>query len=162
MSAAGAGDKPLSDAERAVIEQKLMAIYQRLEGMRAGEPEVTAPAHEWIKAQCADPTLPKDFKKKVLEKARTLDCDAHMRATGQALTDAGRLATEGRMAERQAKLLEANKLYGKAVTLGAPEQFRRATGRLIETVMMTGGRRAGPTAAKPADTAPKAVRQASP
>src|SRR5579883_1263570 len=106
MSEAATPAVPHSEAERAAIEQKLMAIYQRLGSMKEAGPEVTVAADEWIREQCADPLLPKDFKEKVLTKARTLDCDAHMRATAQALADAGRLATEGKMNERQAKVVD--------------------------------------------------------
>jgi hypothetical protein len=148
----------LNEAERQIIREKMMVIFQRLETMIAAAPAVTEPAHQWIKEQCADPMLSKEkeFKEirdKVLAKARAVNCDAHMRATNDALTEAARLATEGKMTERGGKLVEAQAFYGRACRLGANEHFRRATGRLIETVMMTGGkRRAGP--AKP-DSAPK-------
>ncbi len=143
MSEAWANALTQSEPARSGIEQKLMAIYLCLRGMNGAEPGATLPARKWLEEQCADPRLPPDFGDKVLKKARALDCDACMRATGEALADAARLATEGRMPERAAKLRDANILYRKAMGLGAPEQFRRATGRLIDTVMMTGNRHAG-------------------
>ena len=150
-----------SAADRAALEQKMMAMYERLEGMADAAPAAAEEAHRWIREQCTDPHLAGEFKDKVLEKARALDCNAHMRATGAALADAARLATEGRMPERSAKLIEAQTFYSKACNLGANDHFRRATGRLIETVLMTGGgRHVGPSVAKPLDTAPKNPRQA--
>ena len=149
---AGAED----EAQRQIIQEKMLAIFQRLETMIAAAPAVTDPAYQWIKEQCADPGLSKEkelkeVRDKVLTKARAVNCDAHMRATNDALSEAARLATEGKMTERSSKLVEAQAFYGRACRLGANEHFRRATGRLIETVMMTGGkRRVGPAKPDPA------------
>lgn len=156
-------EKARQEAERQAIKQMMAAIYERLNAMRGAAPAATDAAHQWVKEQCTDARLKVEFKRQVLEAARALDCEANMRATDAALADAARLAAEERMTERAAKLSEARALYGKACTLGANDQFRRATGRLIETIMMTGGvRKSGPTRAKPTDVAPANPRNAKP
>jgi len=144
------------EAERAALEAKMTEIRTRVDAMRSGTAAETGPAHVWVKEQCVEPKLAMEFKRQMLDQARAHDCDASMRATDAALADAARLAVEERMVERAAKLSEARTLHSKACQLGANEHFRRATGRLIETIMMTGGvRKSGPTRAKPLDTAPK-------
>ncbi len=153
--------KAKKEAERQAIEQIMTTIRERLNGMRGVSPAAAEAAHQWIKEQCTDTRLAGDFKREVMERARAFECDANMRATDAALADAARLAAGERMTERAAKLSEARTLYGKACTLGANDQFRRATGRLIETIMMTGGvRKSGPTRAKPVETAPPNPRSA--
>jgi hypothetical protein len=149
------------EAERQAIEQMMAAMRLKLDEMRAKTPAESERAHQWLKEQCADPRLAGDFKRQVLEKARAYECESNMKATDVALADARRLAAEERMSDRAARLGEAQRFYGKACSLGATEDFRRASGRLIETIMMTGGfRRSGPTRAKPLDIAPKAPNRA--
>lgn len=154
-------EKAKKEAERQAIEKMMTAIVERVNGMRGASPAATEATHKWVKEQCTDTRLAADFKRQVMEQARAFECDANMRATDAALADAARLAAGERMTERAAKLSEARTLYGKACTLGANDQFRRATGRLIETIMMTGGvRKSGPTRAKPLETAPPNPRSA--
>jgi len=152
-----AAQQAKQEAERQAIQQKMAEIRDRVEGMRGGTPAAAEHAHQWIKEQCTDTHLPMDFKRQVLERARAYECDVNMRATDALLANAVHLAAEERMAERAVKLSEARTLFGKACKLGANDHFRRATARLIETAMLTGGvyRPGVATRAKPLDTAPK-------
>jgi len=152
------------EAERQAIEQLKSAIQARLDGMRALQPAAAEETHKWIKEQCADTRLPAEFKREAGKTARTFECEANMRATDAALAEAARLAAQERMGERAAKLSEARKFHTKACGLGANDHFRKATGRLIETIMLTGGvfKPGQPTKAKPLDTAPKPPNLAKP
>jgi hypothetical protein len=145
------------EADRQALEKKMGEIRGRVDGMSGGKPAECEQAHKWVKEQCADPKLSPEFKRQMLDRARAGECDANMRATDAALAEAQRLAVEERKAERAAKLSEARAFHSKACQLGANDHFRRATGRLIETIMMTGGvyKPGAATKAKPLDTAPK-------
>jgi hypothetical protein len=84
-----------------------------------------------------------------------------MRGTDTLLHAAIRMAAAEQMKERGQKLSEARKLYAKACSLGADDDFRKAAQRLMDTIMMTGGVvRPGPSRAKPADIAPRAPNRA--
>jgi hypothetical protein len=118
------------DGVRPAVQQIMVAIHARLEGMVDVPAAMSAAAHRWVKEQCADTRLPHDFKQRALTIARSLDCEAHMRAAGEAVAEAARLA----LPDRAVKLAEARAFYGQACHLGAHDQFRRATGRLIDAI----------------------------
>jgi hypothetical protein len=129
--------------------------------MRDASPADAERLHSRLKEACTDKRVPIDFKVKASQLARTRECDANMRATDEWLRNAMRMATGEHMKERSKTLSEARVFFGKACTLGANDEFRRATQRLIDTIMLSGGVvHAGPTRAKPLDTAPKAPNRA--
>lgn len=150
------------EAERQAIERSMQFCKDQLRKMHDCQPDEGERLHKQLKDHCgSDKKLPFDFKRKVLERARQYECFANMRATDRALHSALRLAADENMVERAQKLGEGRRLYSKACTLGADEDFRKAAQRLIETVMMTGGvQHKGPTRAKPAEIAPRAPNRA--
>ncbi|MTJ80560.1 MAG: hypothetical protein F8N37_06020 [Telmatospirillum sp.] len=154
-------DDPQAELQRQAIERQKTRIRELLEKMRDASPADAERFHQMIKDLCKDKTLPVEFKRKAMDYARSYECNANMRGTDSLLRDAMRLAAAEHMKERGQKLSEARKLYGKACTLGADQDFRKAAQRLMETIMMTGGvQRPGPSRAKPLDTAPKAPNRA--
>ncbi len=117
----------------------MMAIIKHLDEMGEVGPEVTQAVHRRIKRLCANPEIPRPFREMALLRARSLDCDAHMRAIGETLAQAIRLADEGRMLERGATIAEARTLYARACAMGVSDQFRRSTGWLIDIVTKADG-----------------------
>lgn len=149
------------EAERKAIERAMGYIKELLQKMATATPPDAERLHQQVKDRCTDKLLGIEFKRKALEQARGLECNANMRATDQLLREAVRLAASEHMKERGQKLGEARKLFGKACSLGADDNFRKAAQRLIETIMMTGGVvHPGPTRAKPLDFAPKPPNRA--
>jgi|GEM_PF-963702 len=103
----------------------------------------------------ADKTLPFDYKQKARQKARELECNSNMRVADKLMHLAVQLAADEHLSERTKKLGDARRYFSKACLLGADQEWRKAFDRLNETAMMTGGvHRAGPSRAKPLDTAP--------
>jgi hypothetical protein len=136
-------------------------IRETVHKMRDASPEDADRLHQQIKNHCTDKRLSVEFKRKALDYARSYECNANMRATDKLLREAVRLAAAEHMKERGAKLSEARKLFGKACSLGADDNFRKAAQRLMETIMLTGGVvKPGPTRAKPMDIAPKTPNRA--
>lgn len=150
------------EAELLAIEQAKRVCKVELAKMHDASPDEAERLGKWLKERCGqDKSLPLDFKRKVLERARLYECNANMRATNQMLHAALRLAAEEQMVERGQKLGEGRRYFSKACALGADEDFRKAVQRLIDNVMMTGGvQHKGPTRAKPADIAPRAPNRA--
>ena len=149
------------EADRLAAERVMGIIRDFLEKMRDASTSDAERFNQLIKGQCTDKRLSVEFKRKAMEQARAYECNANMRATDKALHQAMRLATAEQMKERGAKLTEARKTFGKACSLGADDDFRKAAQRLMETIMMSGGVvHPGPTRAKPLDTAPKAPNRA--
>jgi len=145
------------EAERQEVERIMTYVRGRIPEMHGIPPEEAEKAHQWFKGQCADERLPAAFKREVLDKVRSLECEINMRATDEALQAAIDLAHAEKMHERAEKLGQARAYYTKASALGADEKFLKATLRRIETAMMTGGvyKPGMATKAKPADTPPK-------
>lgn len=149
------------EAERQQLERLKGMVREALQKMRSANPGDAERLHQQIKDWCTDKTLPLEFKRKAMEYARSYECNANMRETDKILHQAIRMAASENMKERSQKLGEARKLYGKAVSLGADMDFRKAAQRLMDTIMMTGGvAHQGPTRAKPLDIAPKAPNRA--
>ncbi len=149
------------EAQKKAIERMQNIVRETLEKMRDAKPNDAERLHQRIKDLCTDKTLPLPFKQKALLQARSLECNANMRATDKLLHDAMRLATGDDMKARGAKLTEARMLFGKACLLGADSEFRKAAQRLMETIMLSGGvHRPGPSRAKPVDHAPRAPNRA--
>lgn len=150
------------ELEKQAQERAMQSCKEELSKMREASPDEAERINKWLKDRCTeDKSLPLDFKRKLLERARLYECNANMRAADVALHVALRMAAEEHMVERAQKLGEGRRYFSKACTLGAGEDFRRAAQRLIENIMMTGGiQHKGPTRAKPADIAPRAPNRA--
>lgn len=150
------------EAEKQALEREMHQLKVELAKMREVSPQDAERMHQYLKDRCGQSkTLPYDFKRKLLERARLHECNANMRAANKVLHEALRLAAEEQMQERTRKLGEGRAFYSKACTLGADEDFRKAGQRLMENILMTGGvQHKGPTRAKPADFAPKAPNRA--
>lgn len=150
------------EAERQAIERLMASLNGRVDSMRTSSPAEAERTSQWLKDQCTDKRLPMEFKRKIMDRGRAMECQANMRATDKALEEAVTLAHAERMQERAMKLALARQYFSKACSLGADEKFRKATQRLIDTAMMTGGvyKPGMATRAKPLDTAPKNPHQA--
>ncbi|MDR3435472.1 hypothetical protein [Telmatospirillum sp.] len=149
------------ELERQAIERLKGMVRETLQKMRDASPSDAERFHQQIKDYAKEKSLPMEFKRKALEYARAYECNANMRNTDRLLHEAIRLAAAEQMKERGQKLAEARKLYGKACSLGADLDFRKAAQRLMDTIMLTGGVvHPGPSRAKPADTAPRAPNRA--
>ncbi len=160
-SASSAKSEAQIEAERLQLERLKGMVREVLHKMRDAAPPDAERYHQQVKDLCTDKTLPLEFKRKALDYARSYECNANMRGTDQLLHEAIRMAAAEHMKERTQKLGEARKLYGKACTLGADMDFRKAAQRLMDTIMLTGGVvRQGPTRAKPLDIAPKTPNRA--
>ena len=149
--------KAKQEAERQAVENLKAAISNEVAAMKTAGPGEAERMHARMKDRCNDKRLPGDFKKRILDQARAFERDANMRATDQMLAVAVAMAASENMPLRAAKLNEGRKLFSKAVSLGADEEFKKATQRLIDTIMFTGGvyKPGAATKAKPLDTAPK-------
>lgn len=153
----GAKPDPKKEAERQAVERLKLACRDILKQMAAASPEEAERLGKRLKdGYATDKRVPFDFKRKMLERARKLECDANMRAADKCLQRAAQLAADEQMMERGKKLGDGRRYASKAQTLGAGIEFRRATDRLVETIMLTGGvHKPGPSRAKPLDIAPK-------
>jgi hypothetical protein len=155
-SSKDAASEAKAEAERLMIERMKTMIRELLQKMRNASPSDAERYHQQIKDHCTNKSLSLDFKRKALDYARAYECNANMRETDRLLHEAMRMAAAEQMKMRSEKMGEARKLYGKACSLGADMDFRKAAQRLMDTIMMTGGVvRPGPSRAKPLDIAPK-------
>lgn len=150
------------EARLAAIERAKAQCLKELHEMEHADPESAERLHKRLKDRCgSDKTLPFDFKRALLDRARAHERHANMRHCDKLLHDAARLAAEEHLTERAQKLGAARRFFSKACQLGADDDFRRAAERLMETIMLTGGiHHKGPTRAKPLDLAPKAPNRA--
>lgn len=150
-----------AEAERQAMERLKGMVCDTLQKMRQASPSEAERLHQNIKGYCTEKTLPLDFKRQALERARSYECNANMRETDKLLHAALRLAAAEHMKERSQKLSDGRKFYAKACTLGADMDFKKAVQRITDTIMLTGGIvHPGPTRAKPLDTAPRAPNRA--
>ena len=149
--------KQKQEAERQAVERFKASITAKLEEMKQASPSEAESIHGALKQYCTDKRLSLDFKNFVMKRARHYECESNMRATTKAMNEAVDYARAEKLKERSARLAMARQWFGKACSLGAGDEFRRATERLIETAMMTGGvyKPGVATRAKPVDTAPK-------
>lgn len=158
----GGGASAREEARKQAIERAKQACLKELHEMQDTRPEAAERLHKHLKDRCgADKSLPFDFKRALLEKAREHERHANMRACDRLLHEAARLAAEEHMTERAQRLGAARRYFTKACTLGADDDFRKAAERLMETVMLTGGiHQKGPTRAKPRSFAPATPNRA--
>ncbi len=145
------------EAERQAVERFKAAISAKLDEMKEASPSEAENIHNMLKAQVKDPRLSMEFRNFVLKRARYFECNSNMRAATKAMNEAVDFARAEKTKERGARLAMGRQWYAKACALGADEEFRKATDRLIETAMMSGGvyKPGVATRAQPADTAPK-------
>lgn len=153
----GAASQANQEAAQAALERCKQVCRDQIKQMHDCSPEDAERQHKWLKDYCgAEKKLPFEYKRKVLDRARQLECEANMRYCDKLLQFAAKLAAEEHMKARSKALIDGQKYLSKACTLGCDDEFRKAANRLIETVRLTGGvQHSGPTRAKPADIAPK-------
>jgi len=154
--------KQKQEAERQAVERLKASVEERIGQMKAMAPLDAERAHAWIKQICTDKRMPMDYKKKALDRARSAECFANMRATDKAMETAMQMAHIENLQARGTQLALARQFFSKACSLGADAEFRAATQRAIDTAMLTGGvyKPGQATKAKPLDTAPKNPHQA--
>lgn len=159
MPPASAADvaRQKQEAERQAVERLKAALTAKLEEMKEASPSQAESIHNVLKAQVKDTRLTMEFRNFILKRARHFECNSNMRAATKAMNEAVDYARAEKIKERGARLAMGRQWYSKACALGANDEFRKATERLIETVMMTGGvyKPGVATRAKPVDTAPK-------
>lgn len=98
----------------------------------------------------SDKTVSMDFKTMCYDTSRERECNAHMREVDRLLHRAMELSALERLKERNQKVGEARKAFGKACGLGADDDFRQAFQNAVDNIMLSGGVQAqGPTRAKP-------------
>lgn len=143
-------------AEQALIERVVSQSERELLMLKDAKPPEAERLHSGLRDRMKDPKLPKEFRQKVRELAKHLDCASNMRAADAALQMAMLHGKADRKPERAAFLKEGRGYVRKAVSLGAGEDFQRGADTLIEVIMMSGNvsARGKATRAKPGETAP--------
>ncbi|MBY0429686.1 MAG: hypothetical protein K2Q10_00690 [Rhodospirillales bacterium] len=138
-------------AELEAIEHLKKSCREDLKAMQPATPSEAERLSQRIKdSYLKDTRLPLDFKRAVSMRAREYECQANMRAADACLRHALDLAQEENFKERGQFLAQGRKFAAKAIALGAGEDFRKATDRMAENIMLTGGvAKKGPTRAKP-------------
>ncbi len=126
------------------------AFLHELHSMDDASPSTCERVHARLKDRVRQSKLPMEWKTKILNRAKVLECQANMRACDKALHRAMHSAMLDEGAERRDAMKEASSFLSKASGLGADQDWRKAAQRMIETVMLSGGvHRKGPTPAKP-------------
>src|SRR5579872_922030 len=101
------------------------------------------------------PQLPRDFVEQISAELKGINLLVNMKATDMALRRAVAHAIVDRKLERNQEIAAARGFLGRAMALGANEDFKRAAEMTIESVLLTGGvKQTGPTRAKPIDDVP--------
>jgi hypothetical protein len=146
----GFGKKSEAEKEReAVIERGKQSIREFVQAIASATPEQAEQKTKQLRDWCgADKDLPFEFKRKAMLRAKILECASNMRTCDAMLHAASALATDGHLPERNAKLAEARRYYGRACKLGAEEDWRKAYQRAEETIQLTGIDRDSPSRAK--------------
>jgi nitrate reductase assembly molybdenum cofactor insertion protein NarJ len=159
----GFGNKK-SQAEQdreTAIEQAKASLRHFVHDMVDLAPEECERKGKQLKDWCKnDKLVPFDFKQKALKRAHELECAANMRHCDMFLHEATEAAVAADNKEKGRNLTEARRYFGKACTLGADAEWKKAFQRAEETVLLTGGAKQGPSRAKPADLAPRAPNRA--
>jgi hypothetical protein len=160
-------EKKQQDKSQAEKEKEITLAYAKqivrdfIRGMADKSPEETEKRYRQIQTLCeVDEVLPFDFKRAALDQARDMECVARMRECDRLLREASSLSAEGRMAERGAALTEARRHFARACEVGAPQPWRKAFGRAVETIQLSGRSGAEHSQAKPASTAPQTPNRA--
>ena len=138
MSSA-AGMAPLTETEQKFLNVCMGECNKLIASMRMAKPldaERTRTKLDEIFKRV--PKMPIEFKRKITDDARGLECAANMRAADDKLNAAMDKARKDDEPERNRLVSEARGFYNKAVSLGADPRFRATAQRKIDVIMMTG------------------------
>jgi hypothetical protein len=146
----GFGKSSAAEKEReAALERSKQTVREFVQKIASATPEDAERMAQQLRDWCGkDRDLPFEFKRKGMLRAKILECSTNMRTCDTRLHEAGAEASEGRLSERDAKLAEARRYYGRACKLGAEEEWRKAYQRAEETLRLTGIDRDTPSRAK--------------
>ena len=137
---------PVAVDYRAEAKEKALAICvakctKLVESMRLAKPaEVERMRALLLEIIKGTPTLPLEFKRKMMNDALACERNANIRAADAALTMAMDQARKDSKFERSRLIGEARNFCNKAISLGAATSYRETLNRKIEVIMMTGGR----------------------
>jgi hypothetical protein len=154
---AHAGDDAGVEVE--TIEERQLRYATALSGLRdqavAGDVAAVDEGARGLYAALRDPELPRDFVAQIGAELKGMSLLVNMKATDMALRCAIVHAQADRKLERNQEIARARGCLGRAMALGAKEDFKRAADMMIESVLLTGGvRQTGPTRAKPVEDTP--------
>jgi len=146
----GFGKTSAAAKEReAALERSKQTVREFVQKIASAAPEDAERMNQQLRDWCGkDRELPFEFKRKAMLRAKILECSTNMRICDTRLHEAAAEATEGHLPERDAKLIEARRYYGRACKLGAEEEWRKAYQRAEETLRLTGIDRDTPSRAK--------------
>ena len=146
----GFGKNSAAEKEReAALERSKQTVRGFVQKIAGATPEDAERMNQQLRDWCgSDREVPFEFKRKAMLRAKTLECSANMRICDERLHDAADEASAGHLSERNAKLAEARRYYGRACKLGAEEEWRKAYQRAEETLRLTGIDRDTPSRAK--------------
>jgi hypothetical protein len=155
----GAEQAPETEFDR--IEQLKRRCLEQLAQIReqaaAGEAAEVTSATTALFGALNDPALDHAFASAMRTEIKTLELTATQKATDMAVRRALEHAQGDRKLERNQEVGLARGFLARAVALGCSEEFKRIAEMSIESAMLTGGvKQAGPTRAKPVDSAPPA------
>jgi hypothetical protein len=156
--------KKTSDKEQekqAEIDKAKLSLRKFVHELAELTPEQFERKIKQLKDWCnSDKLVPFDFKQKALKRANDMERTANMLYCDLRLHEAGDAAADEDHKEKGAKLNDARRYFGRACSLGADADWRKAFKRAEEIILMTGGKQTGPTRAKPADIAPPTPNRA--
>lgn len=146
----GFGKPSAAEKEReAALERSKQTVRGFVQKIASATPEDAERMAQQLRDWCGkDRDLPFEFKRKAMLRAKILECSTNMRVCDERLHDASTEASAGHLSERDAKLAEARRYYGRACKLGAEEEWRKAYQRAEETLRLTGTNRDTPSRAK--------------
>lgn len=153
------------EAEARKVEAIKNSIAAAVEGMKAHAfapaPDRCEAAAKRVTELLKNPKAPKDFITEMRARSDDLLKSCFMKAASAASAQALAAAHHGDKDLRSKKIGEARKHLARAIQLKAPPEFKLACDRAIEAASLTGFvTHHGPTQAKPADFAPKALNRA--
>jgi hypothetical protein len=154
---------PEAEKERQeAIERAKLSLRKLVHDLADRTPEDIERMGKHIKEWCsADKLIPFDFKQKALKRSMEIERNANMLYCDMRLHEAMDAAVEEDNKTKMAKMGDARRYFGRACTLGADSEWRKAFMRAEENLLMTGGvHHTGPSRAKPADIAPRAPNRA--
>lgn len=126
-----------------------------------GDVQATDYALVWLRELAAVAIIPQAKRAELMHTFKAIERDACIKATDLSLEGAFTAAHRGDDLRRNQMLGDTKRFLGRAITLGANEEFRELTEKKIASVPLTGKEKnEGPTRAKPTETAPKAYNAA--
>lgn len=151
------------DQDREIeIEKAKSQLRKMVHDLSDMTPEDIERSNKHIKEWCGkDKLIPLDFKQRAMKHAQKVERAANMLYCDTQLHHATEAAINEHHKEKMVFLGNARRYFGKATSLGADDDWRKAFKRAEENLMMTGGvHKEGPSRAKPADIAPRAPNRA--